>query len=128
MLSKGSKLYSILNYKCPRCHQGDLFTHKGWSYTSFAEMPEQCPCCHQSYEPEPGFYYGAMYVSYAITTAITITVLVALSVLLAEVTILWFLGALVATLLLFYPFIFRMSRALWINFFVHYRKETSAHA
>ncbi|MDX5437630.1 MAG: DUF983 domain-containing protein, partial [Pontibacter sp.] len=87
MLSKGTKLYSIVNYKCPRCHQGDLFIHKGWSYTSFAKMPEKCPCCHQSYEPEPGFYYGAMYVSYAITTAITITVLAVLSILLAEVTI-----------------------------------------
>ena len=128
MLSKGTKLYSIVNYKCPRCHQGDLFIHKGWSYTNFAKMPEQCPCCHQSYEPEPGFYYGAMYVSYAITTAITITVLAVLSILLAEVTIFWLLGALVATLLLFYPFIFRMSRSLWINFFVHYRKGASAHA
>ncbi|MCX2739825.1 DUF983 domain-containing protein [Pontibacter anaerobius] len=126
MLNQGSKLYSILNYKCPRCHKGDLFTHKGWSYTKFGDMPEECPCCHQRYQPEPGFYYGAMYVSYGITTAITVTILVALSIILEEVTLYWFIGALVGTLLLFYPFIFRMSRAIWINFFVRYNKDVAA--
>ncbi|WP_262710945.1 DUF983 domain-containing protein [Pontibacter mangrovi] len=102
-----------------------MFSHKGWSYTKFSQMPERCPCCHQSYEPEPGFYYGAMYVSYGITTAILVAVLVALNVFLEEVTMAWFLGALSATLLLFYPFIFRMSRAVWINFFVHYNKQVA---
>ncbi|MDX5421026.1 MAG: DUF983 domain-containing protein [Hymenobacteraceae bacterium] len=123
MLNKGSKMYSILHYKCPRCHEGELFVHKGWSYTRFSQMHDTCPYCNQSYEPEPGFYYGAMYVSYAITTALTITILVAMSVLLEEITLLWFLGALVSALLLFFPFIFRMSRAIWINFFVGYRKD-----
>lgn len=126
MLSKGSKLYSILNYKCPRCQEGELYTTQGWSYTKFSDMPECCPCCKQSYEPEPGFYYGAMYVSYAITTALTITQVVALSVLLEEITLTWFLGSLISALLLLYPFIFRMSRAIWINFFVHYKKDHSA--
>lgn len=121
MLQKGTKLYSILNYKCPKCHQGDLFTYKGWSYTRFSGMPGSCPCCNQSYEPEPGFYYGAMYVSYALTTAVTIALLVALSILAEEVTMLLFIGALATALLLFYPFIFRMSRAIWINFFVRYK-------
>jgi len=128
MLSQGSKLYSILNYKCPRCHKGDLFTHKGWSYTNFSKMPGACPCCNQSFEPEVGFYYGAMYVSYALTTALLIAILVALHVLLEEVTMLSFLGSLAVALLLFLPFIFRMSRAIWINFFVHYNKEAAASA
>jgi len=126
MISKGSKLYSILHYKCPRCHTGDLFVQKGWSYTRFSAMHDSCPCCKQAYEPEPGFYYGAMYVSYAITTAITISILAALYVLLDEITLAWFLGALVGALLLFFPFIFRMSRAIWINFFISYDKDTDA--
>ncbi|ARS36063.1 DUF983 domain-containing protein [Pontibacter actiniarum] len=128
MLSKGSKLYSILKYKCPRCQEGQLFTYKGWSYTRFSGMHSNCPCCRQSYEPEPGFYYGAMYVSYAITTAITISLLVAMSVLLEEITLAWFLGALATALLVFFPFIFRMSRAIWINFFIHYKKTPTASA
>ncbi|UOQ68750.1 DUF983 domain-containing protein (plasmid) [Hymenobacter volaticus] len=28
-------------------------------------MPERCPVCQVAYEPEPGFYWGAMFVSYA---------------------------------------------------------------
>ncbi|MFN6944451.1 MAG: DUF983 domain-containing protein [Cytophagaceae bacterium] len=27
-------------------------------------MPEKCEVCKQRFEPEPGFYYGAMYISY----------------------------------------------------------------
>lgn len=126
MLNKSSKLYSILKYKCPRCHDADLYIHKGWSYTKFSKMYKSCPNCQQSYEPEPGFYYGAMYVSYGLTTALTITILVAMSVLLDEITMFGFLGALVVALLLFYPFIFRMSRAIWLNFFVHYDKDAAS--
>ncbi|MDF7814703.1 DUF983 domain-containing protein [Hymenobacter sp. YC55] len=32
-------------------------------------MPERCPVCQVAYEPEPGFYWGAMFVSYAFSVA-----------------------------------------------------------
>ncbi|TGE22483.1 DUF983 domain-containing protein [Hymenobacter aquaticus] len=32
-------------------------------------MPERCPVCGVAYEPEPGFYWGAMFVSYAFSVA-----------------------------------------------------------
>ena len=35
-------------------------------------MPDQCPECGLSFMPEPGFYYGAMYVSYALTIALSV--------------------------------------------------------
>ncbi|MEL6924222.1 MAG: DUF983 domain-containing protein, partial [Bacteroidota bacterium] len=56
-------LSSIWNMKCPRCRQGDLFSHGAFG-SKFTEMPERCPNCGQNYMPEPGFYYGAMFISY----------------------------------------------------------------
>lgn len=35
-------------------------------------MPDHCPECGLSFMPEPGFYYGAMYVSYALTIALSV--------------------------------------------------------
>jgi uncharacterized protein (DUF983 family) len=32
-------------------------------------MPERCSVCHVAYEPEPGFYWGAMFVNYVYSVA-----------------------------------------------------------
>ena len=77
---KASKFYSILNAKCPRCHDGPLFPPNTlYNPKRFADMYESCPCCGLAYEKEPGFYYGAMYMSYAVTTGLTLTMLAVLS-------------------------------------------------
>jgi uncharacterized protein (DUF983 family) len=58
-----SSALALLDLRCPRCHEGKMFTTSALS-TRFAHMPEHCPVCGQAYEPEPGFYWGAMFVSY----------------------------------------------------------------
>ena len=30
MFKKGEKMYAIVHHKCPRCHEGDLWTNKLW--------------------------------------------------------------------------------------------------
>ena len=62
-----SLLQSIFAMKCPRCRIGNLFSKPGsFNYKHLTEMPKTCPTCDQSYLPEPGFYYGAMFISYII--------------------------------------------------------------
>lgn len=34
------------------------------------DMHEHCPICNLNYEPEPGFYFGAMFISYTISAFI----------------------------------------------------------
>ncbi|MCC2547144.1 DUF983 domain-containing protein [Hymenobacter sp. BT175] len=65
-----SSALSLLALRCPRCHEGKLFSYSSLNLTKFAEMPGQCPVCNQTYEPEPGFYWGAMFVSYGFSVAI----------------------------------------------------------
>ena len=72
-LKKESIAYGILKFKCPRCHEGDLFTHKNhYDLGNFLKMHKNCPVCNQTYTPEPGFYFGAAYVSYGFCVAIAI--------------------------------------------------------
>ena len=57
--------------KCPNCRKGDLFQTKNpWILSKLDSMPPRCPVCNQSYFPEVGFYYGAMYISYMVSIAV----------------------------------------------------------
>ena len=119
---KGTKLYSILFNKCPRCHEGkfwpagpmgNLFKHKGGMY-------ESCSHCGLKYTREVGFWYGAMYVSYAVSVAIFVTLWVATSVLFPEMGIFPQMGIVVAGIVVFAPYNYWFSRLMWINFFIKY--------
>ncbi|MCC9135438.1 DUF983 domain-containing protein [Pontibacter silvestris] len=119
---KETKLYSILTVKCPRCHEGDMFPPNTlYKPGKFDKMNEFCPCCRQPFEPEPGYYYGAMFVSYAFSTAIFIAVWIALSFLVEEVSITMMVIAILVIVVGLLPINFRLSRAMWINFFISYK-------
>lgn len=64
-----SPALALLDLRCPHCHQGSLFSYPAYNVTKYAVMPEQCAACHLTLEPEPGFYWGAMFVSYAFSVA-----------------------------------------------------------
>jgi hypothetical protein len=76
-------------------------------------MKTQCDVCEQVFDPEPGFYFGAMYISYAFLVAISVTSWVALYVLFAPAFIIYVSVILLANLLLL-PLIFRYSRTLFL--------------
>jgi uncharacterized protein (DUF983 family) len=64
---KDTKIYSIINNKCPKCHQGDFFIDKhAYNLKTFIKMHEKCTHCREIFDKEVGFYYGAMYVSYGL--------------------------------------------------------------
>lgn len=65
-----SSTLALLDQRCPRCHEGRLFTHSAFSLAHFSDMPDRCPVCGLQYEIEPGFYWGAMYISFAFGTGI----------------------------------------------------------
>ena len=125
MTKKGSKLYSILHLKCPRCHEGDLFHTETWSFQDIAGMPDRCPHCRQNYMPEPGFYYGAMFISYIFWGF--------LCVILGGGTIIglgWSVNQamllLIAISAVFFVWLFRTSRAIWFNLMVKYEDKWDA--
>ena len=90
-------------------------------------MYNRCKICHQPTEIEVGFYYGTGYVSYALTVAITVATFIAWWVLvgisLNDSRIFWWLGINAALLILLQPLLMRLSRSLWISWFVKYDPE-----
>lgn len=116
-------IYSVVKGKCPRCNEGNLFINKNrYTAKNIGKMPDNCPVCGQDFKIEDGFYLGATYVSYAITVALMVPLL-AISYFLFNLDFMWLLPVMVVLLVLLMPPILRISRAIWINFFVHYNPE-----
>ena len=124
MFKKGTKLYSITNNKCPRCHEGEFFKHKlSYSPKKITELHSNCPNCQLKYMLEPSFYYGAMYVNYGITVGLSIAVFV-ISTLLFHAELLTSFAAIFVVLLIMMPMNLRLSRILWINMFISFDPKT----
>ena len=119
MLKKGQKLYSIVNFKCPNCHEGNLYPTKLTDFSRVFTMHHNCPSCGQPYYIEPGFYWGAMYMAYMLSSGI---ILGGFGVLFFGVGLEILTSFLILIILvgLLYGLIFRLARAIWINIYVHY--------
>ena len=120
MLKKGNKLYSILTGSCPKCHNESMYLDKNpYKLRNLFKMHERCSHCHTKYKIEPSFFYGAMYVSYAVGIAFAFAAFV-ISFLLVGTSLINTFISIVVTLIVFMPVIVRLSRNIWINLFVHY--------
>ena len=121
MKSTMNIISSILACKCPRCRSSKLYKAP-FTFSNPLNMHEECSVCNQAFEPEPGFYYGAMFVSYGLS-----------SLLLLVPSLILVLGfgwsppkaILIACLLMAVSFfgILRLSRSAWIHIIVRYEKH-----
>tara|TARA_R110000744_G_scaffold13894_6_gene40055 strand:+ start:429 stop:824 length:396 start_codon:yes stop_codon:yes gene_type:complete len=120
MLKKGNKLYSILTGSCPRCHQESMYLDKNpYHMGKIYKMHERCGHCDLKYKIEPSFFYGAMYVSYGVGIAFAVAAFVIAYLFIGADLIETFI-AIVITMIVFMPIIMRLSRNIWINFFISY--------
>jgi uncharacterized protein (DUF983 family) len=123
---------SALGCRCPRCREGKLFEHPvSISFKKNMKMNKNCPVCGQPTEIEVGFYYGTSYVSYALTVGLSV-----LSLIIWWLTIglstddnrfyYWILANAVFLVCL-QPWLMRVSRSLWISWFVRYDPDWKFH-
>ncbi len=98
----------------------------GGMYSFKQSMNEYCPHCSLKFEIEPGYFYAAMYVSYALNVAEMVTAGVGTYVLTGrlEFTDMWlYFATLLGACLLLAPVNYRYSRVLllhWLSPKVHY--------
>lgn len=86
-------------------------------------MHKTCPKCGQDFMPEPGFYFGAMYFSYAINVALMVTFGVAIEVLFNPEEVIWTLVSVLLPPVLLVPWNFRISRAIMLYTLGGVKKE-----
>jgi len=122
---KPNIVFSVLQNKCPRCRRGKLYQYSNpYNLRSFMKMNERCPVCGQPLDMEPGFYYGTNLVSYSLAIVLSVASFILWWVLIGfslqdKRFFLWLL--LNGLLLIFLqPPLMRLSRTVWLAFFVPY--------
>lgn len=115
----------MINGVCPRCQESKIFTDRNpYNLKKVYSIHKNCATCGLDFEPEPSFYTGAMYVSYAFSVAIVIAVFVASLVLFDDPnpTIMSSVGIFIAVI--FAPLNLRWSRIIWLSVFTNYNPES----
>lgn len=122
---KRSVLSSIWNMKCPSCREGNLFEKGTFSFEKPFDMPKRCSCCNQNYMPEPGFYYGAMFISYIFYAWFSLLLCLGLVFGLG-----WSINGAIALLIflsiILFVWVFKMARSIWIHIAIKYNPRKVA--
>ena len=123
MFKKGTKMYSIVNMTCPQCHEGKFFVASPYNLKKVGETYQNCSECNLRYAKEPGFYYGAMYVSYAYGVALFTAIIVLYWLAFRRFDV-WNLLIIMGVLsVLLAPAFYHSSKIVWANLFTKYDKD-----
>ena len=125
-MKKGSKLYSISHLTCPQCHEGKFFVSTVYDLKHVGDVRNECDVCHLKYEREPGFYYGAMYVSYALGVALFVTIWASCNLWFPSFGVWTQIGLVVLFTIVLSPVLFALSKIIYANFFIHYKKDAKS--
>lgn len=122
-MKKGTIFYSIFKMKCPKCHEGDFFISSPYDLRKAGEIFQECSECKVKYSKEPGFYYGAMYVSYALTVALFVTLWVSFNLFFENVPVGLQIFIIISSTILLTPYLYALSKIIWANLFIKYDRE-----
>ena len=118
---KTGKLYSIFFNKCPRCNKGKFWKSNNPYYNLFfneGENHNNCLNCDLKFEIEPGFFYGAMYISYGLGIGIGSLILI-ISLAVFQMKNILLLSLLIGiSILILAPVNYFLSRLIWLNTFI----------
>ncbi len=101
----------IFQQRCPRCRSGQIFRYS--IFRGFPKMHERCPVCDLKFEREPGYFLGAMYISYGLG----IVTVAAFAAVVWYLTGWWITTDTIVAVLIFLPLaptLTFFARVLWI--------------
>lgn len=99
---------------------GKMFEHKPYSFKGVTSLNKNCPHCNVSYQLEPSFFYGSMYVSYAIGVALAVAVYVVLLLFGIGKSALSSFIVIAISIVLLAPYMYQLSKVVWASFFIKY--------
>lgn len=112
-----SRIQAILEARCPRCRQGKMFLFPNSKIARFSQMHTFCPVCKLRFEVEPGFFIGAMYVSYVMSLTVFTVVGISVYLLFQNPSFYYYIVAIPLVVLILLPLMYRYSRVLFLHIF-----------
>ncbi len=110
-----SKFAALSQSKCPRCRVGKMFEGPVYGFKR-QRMLEYCPHCGLKFEIEPGYFYAAMYVSYAFSVAEILSLGLATAFFTRSESPWTYIVVIFAAIVIFAPFNLRYSRLVLLHF------------
>ncbi len=113
---------SVMGLRCPKCRHGVLFPTDTLAFDKPFDMLDNCPECNLNYMPEPGFYFGSMFISYIIWGFFSLSFCLSLMFIFdwsvnGSFVLLLFISA------IFFVPLYRVSRSIWIHINIKYDEK-----
>jgi uncharacterized protein (DUF983 family) len=125
-MKKGSKLYSIVTMTCPQCQESHMMVGNPYRFSTMGEVKNKCEVCGLDFKPEPGFYYGAMYVSYGLSVAIFVSIWASCTWFFDNVGVWTQISLIFIALIGLGPYLYALSKVIWANIFFSYKANATA--
>lgn len=125
-MKKGSKLYSIATMTCPQCQESKMMVANPYRLSTIGAVKDTCEVCSLDLKPEPGFYFGAMYVSYALGVAVFVTIWASCNWFFDNVGVWTQISLVLIALIGLGPYLYALSKVIWANFFFSYKQNAAA--
>jgi len=115
-IRKSNIFLSIIKEKCPHCSKGEVFK-KGTGLFKMPVMHEECPVCHYKFEREPGYFLGAMYISYGIAVLAGIITFLLLHFLVPGLPTIYIPIGIIVVIIVISKKNFKLSRIIYMHLF-----------
>lgn len=116
------KIVSLFKGKCPKCHRGKVFTHPFYSIWHYSQIHKNCSYCGVKFESEVGFFWGAMYFTYALNVGVSMVAGICMYFLFGDPELWVYVSVIVPLILVLTPPMMRFSRLLMMYVAAPYRK------
>lgn len=114
MKENNSLFAAIVKAKCPKCRKGNMFPVSVISFRKLSEVNHNCPNCGEELVPEPDFYYGAMYISYGLSVALFVNVMIVLNFAFGDPDLMVYIVSVVFFNVLLLPIMLRYSKVIYL--------------
>lgn len=105
---------SFLACKCQKCRTGKVFKYSVLNPIGFSAAFDNCPVCGHKFEEEPGYFWGAMYVSYGFSAGLMLLLgIIAINL---DLSLDYIYTVIIPLVLVVSPFSFRYSRMVMLYF------------
>lgn len=113
---KGNLILNIITEKCPHCGQSKVFKKKEKLF-QIPAMKEACDVCHYKFDREPGYFIGAMYLSYGLAVLEGIITFLVCYFFFPNMATIWIPILIMCVILLCSTKNFKLARVAYIHIF-----------
>ena len=113
---KHSFISNVFCEKCPKCSMGYVFKQH-ISLLKLPVMNDECENCRYHFDREPGYFLGAMYISYGLAVLQGLITFFSLYYLFPTMPTIWKAIAVISVITILGRKNYKLSRVLYIHIF-----------